>query len=52
MSTTDEGSESVDQFLARIAATPKGTDEETRRMDDEFLKARQERQARRMGRCT
>ena len=49
MSTNTDGSESVDQFLARIAATPKGLDDDKRRADEEFLRNRQERQARRLG---
>lgn len=51
MSTSNDGSESVDHFLARIASV-KEKDEAaaaTRRMDEEFLKGRQERQARRLG---
>ncbi|KAK5947633.1 hypothetical protein PMZ80_001786 [Knufia obscura] len=51
MSAGKDGSESVDQFLARIAGTPQGRDEATRRMDEEFLKGRQERQARRLERA-
>lgn len=51
MSASNDGSESVDHFLARIASV-KEKDEAsaaTRRMDEEFLKGRQERQARRLG---
>jgi len=51
MSASNDGSESVDNFLARIAGTPQGRNESTRRMDEEFLKGRQERQARRLGLC-
>lgn len=55
MSANNDGSESVDQFLARIASVKEGRDEEnearTRRMEDEILKGRQERQARRLGEC-
>jgi len=51
MSASKDGSESVDQFLARIASTPHGKDEAARRMDEEFLKGRQERQARRLERA-
>ncbi|KAK5085285.1 hypothetical protein LTR05_004566 [Lithohypha guttulata] len=53
MSSNNDGSESVDQFLARIASV-KENDEasaNTRRMDEEFLKGRQERQARRLERA-
>lgn len=52
MSVSNDGSESVDQFLARIASIKGGRDEANeanRRMDEEFLKGRQERQARRLG---
>lgn len=49
---SNDGSESVDQFLARIASVKEGRDEAnaaSRRLDEEFLKGRQERQARRLG---
>lgn len=53
MSVSNDGSESVDQFLARIASVREGRDEaneaRTRKMEDEILKGRQERQARRLG---
>lgn len=53
MSGNNDGSESVDQFLARIASLKDGRDDEnvarTRQMEDEILKGRQERQARRLG---
>lgn len=52
MSANNDGSESVDQFLARIASIKEGKTEPntaSRRMDEEFLKGRQERQARRLG---
>lgn len=49
MSANADGSESVDQFLARIASTPKGLDDDKRRADEEFQRNRQERQARRLG---
>lgn len=53
MSTTNDGSESVDDFLARIANVKEGRDEadeaRTRRMEEEILKSRKERQARRAG---
>lgn len=53
MSASNDGSESVDQFLARIASLKDGRDDDnvarTRQMEDEILKGRQERQARRLG---
>lgn len=53
MSASNDGSESVDQFLARIASLKEGRDDDnvarTRQMEDEILKGRQERQARRLG---
>ncbi|KAJ9654411.1 hypothetical protein H2198_006573, partial [Neophaeococcomyces mojaviensis] len=55
MSTTNDGSESVDDFLARIANVKEGRDEadeaRTRRMEEEILKSRKERQARRAERA-
>jgi DNA integrity scanning protein DisA with diadenylate cyclase activity len=53
MSTSNDGSESVDEFLARIASLKEGRDEaseeKTRRMEEDFQKSRKERQARRLG---
>lgn len=53
MSASQDGSESVDQFLARIASIKEGRDqvseERNRRMEEDFLKNRKERQARRLG---
>lgn len=51
MSASNDGSESVDQFLARIASIKEGKSEpnSASRLDEEFLKGRQERQARRLG---
>lgn len=53
MSVSQDGSESVDQFLARIASVRENRDqaseERNRRMEEDFLKNRKERQARRLG---
>lgn len=53
MSTSNDGSESVDQFLARIASLretkDEASEERTRRMEEDFQKSRKERQARRLG---
>lgn len=53
MSISGDGSESVDEFLARIASVKEGRDEagelEIRRKEEEILKNRKERQARRAG---
>lgn len=53
MSASADGSESVDDFLARIANVKEGRDEanelELRRKEEEILKNRKERQARRAG---
>jgi hypothetical protein len=54
MDASKDGSESVDQFLARIASlnSKQGQEEaeRSRRMEEEMLQARKERQARRAGR--
>lgn len=54
MSASNDGSESVDQFLARIASlnSKQGQEEAERskRMEEEMMQARKERQARRAGR--
>lgn len=53
MDASNDGSESVDQFLARIASlnAKQGLEEaeRSRRMEEEMLQARKERQARRAG---
>lgn len=53
MAASNDGSESVDQFLARIASlnTNQGLEEaeRSRKMEEEMLQARKERQARRAG---
>ena len=53
MDALNVGSESVDQFLARIASlsSKQGREDEERskRMEEEMLQARKERQARRSG---
>lgn len=53
MSALNDGSEDVDQFLARIASLSKKNDtedaEQTRRTEEQMLQARKERQARRAG---
>ena len=53
MDRSDDGSESVDQFLARIASlsSKQGQEEAERskRMEEEMMQARKERQARRAG---
>jgi len=54
MDAPNDGSESVDQFLARIASlsSKQGQEEAERskRVEEELLQARKERQARRAGR--
>ena len=54
MDASNDGTESVDQFLARIASltSKQGSDEAERskRSEEEMLQARKERQARRAGR--
>lgn len=54
MDASNDGSESVDQFLARIASlsSKQGQEEAERskRVEEELLQARKERQARRAGR--
>ncbi len=53
MDASNDGSESVDQFLARIASlnSKQGLEEaeRARKMGEEMLQARKERQARRAG---
>lgn len=53
MDASNDGSESVDQFLARISSlnSKQGPEEAERskRMEEEMLQARKERQARRAG---
>ena len=53
MSASNDGSESVDQFLARIASLSRKNDEEeaerSRRMEEDMMQARKERRARREG---
>src|SRR4051812_22788705 len=53
MDASNDGSESVDQFLARIASlsSKQGQEEaeRSRRAEEEMLQARKERQARRAG---
>ena len=53
MSASNDGAESVDQFLARIASLSEKKDgqdaERSRRTEEEMLQARKERQARRAG---
>ena len=52
MSARNEGSEDVDQFLARIASLSKKTDsdaEQARRAEEQMMQAKKERQARRAG---
>ena len=53
MDASNDGSESVDQFLARIASLSLKEDqqeaEKSRRFEEEMLQARKERQARRAG---
>lgn len=53
MSASNDGSESVDQFLARIASLSHKKDDEdagrARKMDEDMMQARKERQARRAG---
>ena len=53
MDTSNDGSESVDRFLARIASlsSKQGQEEAERskRAEEEMLQARKERQARRAG---
>ncbi len=56
MDASNDGSESVDQFLARIASlnSKQGEEEAERakRTEDQMLQARKERQARRAGMLT
>jgi hypothetical protein len=53
MDASNDGAESVDQFLARIASlnSQQGLEEaeRARKMEEEMLQARKERQARRAG---
>lgn len=52
MSTSNEGAEDVDQFLARIASLNEKTSqdaEQTRKTEEQIMQARKERQARRAG---
>jgi hypothetical protein len=53
MSASNDDSESVDQFLARIASLSHKKDDEeavrARKMEDDMMQARRERQARRAG---
>jgi hypothetical protein len=53
MSASNESAEDVDQFLARIASLSKKNDEgeaeRARKMEEQMLQARKERQARRAG---
>jgi hypothetical protein len=53
MSASNDSAEDVDQFLARIASLSKKNDEgeaeRARRMEEQMLQARKERQARRAG---
>lgn len=52
MSASNEGSEDVDQFLARIASLSKkdnGDAEQARRAEEQMMQAKKERQARRAG---
>jgi len=53
MSASNDGSESVDQFLARIASLKEKKDDgevpRMRRLEEEVLQNRRERQARRLG---
>ena len=56
MDASNDGSESVDQFLARIAnlsSTQNAEEaERSKRTEEELLQARRERQARRLGMAT
>ena len=52
MGASNDGSEDVDQFLARIASLSKKSEddaEQARRAEEQMLQARKERQARRAG---
>lgn len=52
MGASNDGSEDVDQFLARIASLSKKSEddaEQTRRAEEQMMQARKERQARRAG---
>ena len=53
MSASNDGSESVDQFLARISSLSNKKDDgeadRARKMEEDMLQARKERQARRAG---
>ena len=55
MSASTEDSESVDQFLARIASLKDRRDREdearTRKLEEEILQGRRDRQARRAGKA-
>ena len=53
MSASNDDSESVDQFLARIASLSRKNEEQddgqARKMEEDMMQARKERQARRAG---
>lgn len=55
MMSTDDGSEDVNEFLLRIRELGDQRDREdeerTRRLEEEILQGRRERQARRAGQC-
>lgn len=52
MGASNDGSEDVDQFLARIASLSKKSEddaEQARKAEEQMMQARKERQARRAG---
>lgn len=55
MNASGENAESVDAFLERIASlnnkSTREDEERTRRLEDDILQGRRERQARRAGKC-